>query len=87
MATEDDIDAMRNARDIDGLIRALSDEDEFIRSQAALSLGALADPRAQEPLERMRSEDPSASAREAAATAYKWIVGRIREVEAARRSP
>ncbi|NLB00608.1 MAG: HEAT repeat domain-containing protein [Methanomicrobiales archaeon] len=87
MATEDDIDAMRNARDIDGLIRALSDEDEFIRTQAALSLGALADPRAQEPLERIRSEDPSTSVREAAATAHKWVIGRLREVEAARRSP
>ena len=87
MATEDDIDAMRDARDIDGLICALKDPDEFIRPQAALSLGTLADPKAQEPLERMRSEDPSASAREAAATAYKWVVGRLREVEAARRSP
>ena len=87
MAIYDDIDSMRISRDIDGLIRALSDEDEFIRTQAALSLGALADPRAQEPLERIRSEDPSASAREAAATTYMWIVGRIREVEAARRSP
>ena len=83
MATLDDIDAMRDARDIDGLIRALEDEDEFVRSQAALSLGALADPKAREPLDRMRKEDPSASAREAAATAYQWVVGRLQEVEAA----
>ncbi|CCJ35309.1 PBS lyase HEAT domain protein repeat-containing protein [Methanoculleus bourgensis MS2] len=82
MTTLDDIDTMRDARDVDGLIRALKDEDEFVRSQAALSLGALADQRAREPLDRMRSEDPSPSAREAAATAYRWVVGRLEEVEA-----
>ncbi len=84
MATLDDIDAMRDARDVDGLIRALDDEDEFVRSQAALSLGTLADPKAREPLDRMRNEDPSASVREAAGTAYKWVVGRLQEVEATR---
>ncbi len=84
MATLDDIDEMRDSRDIDGLIRALSDQDEFVRSQAALSLGTLADPKAQEPLAKVRDEDPSASVREAAATAHKWVVGRIQEVEATR---
>ena len=83
MATLDDIDGMRDARDVDGLIKALQDPDEFVRAEAALSLGTIADPKAKEPLERMRSEDPRASAREAAATAYKWVVGRNQEVEAA----
>lgn len=87
MATLDDIDGMRDARDVDGLIGALGDADEFVRAQAALSLGAIADPKAKEPLLRMQSEDPSASAREAAATAYKWVVGRLQEVEAVRGSP
>ncbi|HQD26278.1 MULTISPECIES: HEAT repeat domain-containing protein [Methanoculleus] len=86
MATIDDIDTMRDARDVDGLIRALQDPDEFVRAQAALSLGTIADPKAREPLAKMREEDPSASAREAASTAYKWVVGRIQEVEAARGS-
>jgi len=86
MTTLDEIDAMRDNRDIEGLIRALDDPDEFVRAQAALSLGTIADLAAREPLERMRREDPSASTREAAATAYKWVVGRIREVEAARGS-
>lgn len=84
MATIDEVDTMRDSRDIDGLIRALADEDEFVRSQAALSLGTLADPKASEPLMRMQKGDPSASAREAAATAYKWVVGRIREAGPAR---
>ncbi|MDV2480692.1 HEAT repeat domain-containing protein [Methanoculleus sp. Wushi-C6] len=86
MATLDDIDMMRNARDVDGLIQALGDADEFVRAEAALSLGTIADPVAKEPLEKMRSDDPSVSAREAAATAYKWVVGRIEEVEATRGS-
>jgi len=84
MATLDEIDTMRDNRNIDGLIRALEDEDEFVRSQAALSLGTIADPEAREPLDRMRKEDPSPSAREAAGTAYKWVVGRLQEVEATR---
>ena len=54
MATIDEVDTMRDDRDVDGLIRALDDED------------------------------PSASAREAAATAYKWVVGRLQEIEATR---
>lgn len=84
MATIDEVDTMRDARNVEGLIRALRDPDEFVRAQAALSLGTIADPEAREPLERMRKEDPSPSAREAAATAYKWVVGRIEEVEAVR---
>ncbi|WP_332448959.1 HEAT repeat domain-containing protein [Methanoculleus sp.] len=84
MTTLDDINTMRDGRDIDGLIRALGDPDEFVRTEAALSLGTIADPKAKEPLDRMRKEDPSTSAREAAATAYKWLVGRIQEVEATR---
>ncbi|MEG3056873.1 MAG: HEAT repeat domain-containing protein [Methanoculleus sp.] len=76
MTILDDIDTMRSNRDVDGLIRALEDEDEFVRAQAAISLGALADPKAEEPLDRMRNDDPGPSAREAAATAYRWVVGR-----------
>ncbi|MFY9405645.1 MAG: HEAT repeat domain-containing protein [Candidatus Methanoculleus thermohydrogenotrophicum] len=86
MTTLDDIDRMRDDREIDGLIRALYDEDEFVRAQAALSLGALADPRAKDHLDLMQNEDPSPSARDAAATAYRWLVGRLEEVEAARGS-
>jgi len=86
MATIDEIDTMRDNRDVDGLIGALQDPDEFVRAEAALSLGTIADPKAKEPLLRMRSEDPSGSVREAAATAYKWVVGRLQEVEAARGS-
>lgn len=85
MATLDDIDTLRDGRDIDGLIRALDDTDEYVRAQAALSLGTIADPKAREPLDRMRNEDPSPSAREAAGTAYRWLVGRLQEVEVARR--
>ncbi|HNV39454.1 MAG TPA: HEAT repeat domain-containing protein [Methanoculleus sp.] len=84
MTAPEDIDAMRDARDVAGLIRALDDADEFVRAQAALSLGTIADPEAREPLDRMRREDPSVSAREAAAIAYKWLVGRLEEVEAVR---
>ncbi|MCK9298153.1 HEAT repeat domain-containing protein [Methanoculleus sp. YWC-01] len=86
MATIDEVDTMRDARDVGGLIQALQDPDEYVRAQAALSLGTIADPKAREPLDRMRREDPSASVREAAATAYRWVVGRLQEVEATRES-
>lgn len=84
MADRDDVDRMRDERDVRGLIRALGDDDEFVRAEAALSLGAIADPAAKEPLDRLRSEDASASVREAAETAYRWLVGRLAEVEAAK---
>ena len=71
MTAPEDIDAMRDARDVAGLIRALDDADEFIRAQAALSLGTIADPKTREPLDRMQKEDPSISAHETAAIAYK----------------
>ncbi len=86
MISRDDIDAMRDNRDLDGLIAALNDENERIRMQAALSLGAIGDPKAKEPLDRLRSADPSASVREAADTAYRWVVGRLREVGATKGS-
>lgn len=84
MTTLDDVDNMRDDRDVDGLIRALKSEDEFVRSQAALSLGALADPKAEKPLNRMRNDDPSPPAREAAAMAYRWVIGRLEEIETSR---
>ena len=84
MTTMDDVDRMRDSRNVEGLIDALYDEDEFVRAQAALSLGSIADPKAKEPLDAMRNEDPSVSVREAAETAYRWVVGRMEEVEATR---
>jgi len=80
-----DVDRMMNERDIDGLIAALQDADEFARSDAALALGAIGDQKALGPLDRMRSSDPSASAREAAEIAYRWVVGRMEEVQKASR--
>lgn len=80
-----DIDRMRDTRDIDGLLEALGDEDEMVRSDAALTLGALADERALEPLDRMRTCDESASVREAAHTAYTWVAGRLQELQKIRR--
>jgi HEAT repeat protein len=75
-----DIDRMRENRDIEGLVEALCDRDEIIRSDAALALGVLADERTLELLDRMRTTDESASVREAAHTAYTWVAGRLQEL-------
>jgi HEAT repeat protein len=80
-----DIDQMRENRDIEGLIEALDDRNEMIRSDAALALGVLADERALSLLDRMRSTDESASVREAAHTAYTWVAGRLQELRQTQR--
>ena len=83
MTTLDDIDRMRDDREIDGLIRALYDEDEFVRAQAALSLGALADPRAKDHLDLMQNEDRALS--QGCGRDRLPLAGRpLEEVEAAR---
>ncbi|NLM81163.1 MAG: HEAT repeat domain-containing protein [Candidatus Methanoculleus thermohydrogenotrophicum] len=67
---------------------ATLDEIETMRDNQDVGglIRALADPKANEPLDRMRNEDPGPSAREAAATAYRWVVGRLEEVKAGRRT-
>ena len=79
-----DISAMRRARNIDGLIRALEDPDENIRLAAAEALGSAGDERAMEPLERLKFSDPNMSVRRAASSAHTQIAGRLaakRDVE------
>lgn len=69
---------------------ATLDEIETMRDNQDVGglIRALADPKANEPLDRMRNEDPGPSAREAAATttAYRRGVGRLEEVKAGRRT-
>jgi len=79
-----DISAMRRARNIDGLIRALEDPDENIRLAAAEALGSAGDERAMEPLERLKFSDPNMSVRRAASSAHTQVAGRLaakRDVE------
>ena len=76
---EKDIDTMRRARNIDGLIRALADPDEIIRLIAAEALGSVGDERAMEPLERLKFTDADAEVRRAASLAHAQVAGRLAE--------
>ncbi len=74
---EKDIDIMRRARNIDGLIRALADPDEIIRLIAAEALGSVGDERAMEPLERLKFSDSDAEVRRAASLAHAQVAARL----------
>ncbi|GLI45761.1 HEAT repeat domain-containing protein [Methanoculleus bourgensis] len=74
---EKDIDTMRRARNIDGLIRALADPDEIIRLIAAEALGSVGDERAMEPLERLKFSDSDAEVRRAASLAHAQVAARL----------
>lgn len=74
---EKDIDIMRRARNIDGLIRALADLDEIIRQAAAEALGSVGDERAMEPLERLKFTDADAEVRRAASLAHAQVAARL----------
>lgn len=63
------------SRAIAGLIRALSDTDSLVRSEAAVALGKLGDKRAFEPLIRALS-DTDKYVRKSAAMALGWLDGK-----------
>ena len=79
---ERDVDAMRRRRDIDGLIRALSDPAGIVRLTAAEALGSTGDERALEPLERLKFSDPDIGVRQAASVAHVQVAARLAEKKA-----
>jgi len=79
---EKDIDTLRRRRDIDGLIRALSDPAGIVRLTAAEALGSTGDERALEPLERLKFSDPDIGVRRAASLAHARVAARLAEKKA-----
>lgn len=74
-----DIDTLRRARNIEGLIAGLFDPDEIIRLTAAEALGTVGDERAIEPLARLKFSDPDTSVRRAASLAHTQVSARLAE--------
>ncbi len=79
---EKDIDTLRRRRDINGLIRALSDPAGIVRLTAAEALGATGDERALEPLERLKFSDPDIGVGRAASLAHARVAARLAEKKA-----
>jgi HEAT repeat protein len=79
---EKDIDTLRRRRDIDGLIRALSDPAGIVRLTAAEALGSAGDERALELLERLKFSDPDIGVRRAASLAHARVAARLAEKKA-----
>jgi len=83
-----DIDTLRRARNIEGLIRALADPEANTRLTAAEALGSVGDERAVDPLERLKFSDTDVAVRRAASLAHIQVVARLaakRSVEDMRR--
>lgn len=79
---EKDIDTLRRRRDIDGLIRALSDPAGIVRLTAAEALGSAGDERALELLERLKFSDPDIGVRRSASLAHARVAARLAEKKA-----
>jgi len=82
-----DIETMRRKRAIDGLIEALSDQEDIVRLTAVEALGTVGDERALEPLERLKFSDPDMGVRRAASVAHTQVVARIADRRTAERLP
>jgi HEAT repeat protein len=76
---------MRRNRDIDGLIRALSDPAAIMRLTAAEALGSAGDERALEPLEQLKFSDPDTGVRRAASIAHTQVAASLAARKAAGR--
>jgi HEAT repeat protein len=74
-----DIDSMKAARDTDGLLAALCDEEEYIRAKAAEALADFSDQIVAEALEKLKFEDPSTQVKESASRAHAMVIQRIEE--------
>ncbi|MDG6257652.1 MAG: HEAT repeat domain-containing protein [Methanomicrobiaceae archaeon] len=73
--------AMQKAGNIDGLIEALHDPEDYIRGAAADALGGFADRRVAEALETVKFCDPALRVKRAASYAHARVVERIRTRE------
>ncbi len=69
MLTVSDVMRMKDNNDLEGLLRALRDQDIAVRAEAALSLGGIGDKRAVEPLIATLQDDTDPYVRSLAATA------------------
>jgi HEAT repeat protein len=77
----EDIDSMKAARDTEGLLAALCDDEEYIRAKAAEALAEFADQNVADALEKLKFEDPSTRVKESASRAHSMVIQRIEEKE------
>jgi hypothetical protein len=81
-----DVSDLKKKRDIDGLIKALDDVDEYVRMDAASALGVVGDRRALEPLNRAKFYDDNANVRKTAGFAQIMLYTRIEQEQQAKRT-
>jgi len=74
-----DIYEMKQAGDIKGLLSAVFDDNEYVRSAAADALSCYPDPRVKETLGRVKFDDPVLRVREAATQAHLMVVQAAKE--------
>lgn len=77
-----DVYRMRDEKDINGLLAALKDRDEYVRRSAVEALAGFREPHVRDALGRLQFEDPVALVREAAMRAYSRVVEGMHQKEA-----
>lgn len=71
---------MKKTGDIKGLMNAIADDNEYVRSSAAEALAGYPDPKVKEILSRVKFDDPVKRVRDTATRAHLMVVQAEREV-------
>ena len=74
-----DVYEMKGTGNINGLLTAVFDDNEYVRSAAVDALSGYPDPRVKETLGRVKFEDPVLRVRDAATRAHLMVVQATRE--------
>ena len=74
-----DIYEMKREGDLNGLLSAVYDDNEYVRAAAAETLSGYPDPRVKDVLSRVKFDDPVQRVRDAATRAHLMVVQSTRK--------
>jgi HEAT repeat protein len=74
-----DVENLKKKGDLEGLLGALEDRDQYVRRNAASAICTFCDPRVAEVLARLKFSDPSQEVRNIASRGHATIVAALRE--------
>ncbi|MDT8358411.1 MAG: HEAT repeat domain-containing protein [Methanomicrobiaceae archaeon] len=73
-----DVEKLKKKGDLDGLLGALEDRDQYVRRNAASALCTFCDPGVAEVLARLKFSDPSQEVRNTASRGHATVVAALK---------